>query len=169
MNLMRTIEIKGRNYTSAQHTRIACRGIVLQNGKLLLSHESKTGWYLLPGGGLEGDETPEQCCIRELEEETGLLVSPTECFLTLKEYYENWCYITYLFRCEITGTGTQHLTEQEASRGAAPEWVPLREALEIFGSHETITDWEEKRGSYQREHQALICLLEEYPELNTKE
>ena len=165
MKRMKTIEIRGRNYTGAKHTRIACRGIVLRDGELLLTYEDRTGWYMIPGGGLEGNESPEQCCIRELEEETGYLVTPGECFLTLKEYYGDWCYSTCFFRCEITGRGTQHLTELEASRGSGPRWVALPEALAIFASHETITDWEEKRGTYQREHRALTCLLEEYPEL----
>ncbi len=167
---MKTIEIRGRNYTGTAHTRIACRGLVIEDRKLLLSHEEKTGWYLIPGGGLEGDETPEACCIRELEEETGFLVSPTECFLTLKEYYGDWCYISHFFRCEITGRGVQNLTELEESRGSGPKWVELDKALDIFGSHLQITDWEEKRGCYQREHRALTVFLEAYPELkNYKE
>ena len=31
--------------------------------------------YDLPGGGREGDETPEDCVLRELHEEFGLLLS----------------------------------------------------------------------------------------------
>ncbi|WBU65748.1 NUDIX domain-containing protein [Paracoccus aerodenitrificans] len=30
----------------------------------------------MPGGGREGDETPEECALRELQEEFGLTLSP---------------------------------------------------------------------------------------------
>ena len=157
---MKTIEIKGRNFRGAAHTRIACRGLVLREGKLLLSHEQNTGWYLIPGGGLEGEETIAACCARELREETGWEVIPEECFLTLKEYYGDWCYISHYFRCTLAGQAQQALTEQEMARGLVPAWVPLEDALAIFADHVNLAHYEEKRGSYQREHRALEYFLE---------
>lgn len=35
------------------------------------------GCWDLPGGGREGDETPQACALRELAEETGLVLDPT--------------------------------------------------------------------------------------------
>jgi len=46
-----------------------------EKGELLLvkrNVEPKSGEWCLPGGFVEIGETPEECCIRELEEETGL-------------------------------------------------------------------------------------------------
>lgn len=160
---MKVMEIVGRNFSgTAAHTREACRGLVLQDGKLLLSHELVSGWYLIPGGGVEGVETPEECCARELLEETGYIVTPGEHFLTLKEYYGDWCYISHYFRCQITGQDKTSLTELEESRGLVPEWVDFEEACAIFAAHERYADWEEKRGSYQREDRALTCFREAY-------
>ncbi|MBI1220726.1 MAG: NUDIX domain-containing protein [Rhodobacteraceae bacterium] len=34
------------------------------------------GYWDLPGGGREGDETPETCVLREVEEEIGLRLAP---------------------------------------------------------------------------------------------
>lgn len=34
------------------------------------------GWWDLPGGGREGSETPEDCLLRELQEEFGLQLGP---------------------------------------------------------------------------------------------
>lgn len=45
---------------------------------LLIQHRENIGgrsYWLLPGGGREGDETPEQCLAREVSEETGLTVT----------------------------------------------------------------------------------------------
>ena len=48
--------------------------IIIRNGKLLLIHRQKPGrdFYVLPGGGVEIEESFEEACIREVKEETGL-------------------------------------------------------------------------------------------------
>jgi 8-oxo-dGTP diphosphatase len=48
--------------------------IIIRNGKLLLIHRQKPGrdYYVLPGGGVELEESFEEACIREVKEETGL-------------------------------------------------------------------------------------------------
>ena len=159
---MKEIEILGANrFETFTKTRTGCRAVILREGKILLSHETGTGWWLVPGGGLEPGETPEECCIREVEEETGLLVKPLRQFLTLYEYYEEYRYISHYFICEITGRGQMHLTENEAARGLEPAWLPLSEAIELFSKHQSYADTnEEKRGSYQREYTALTEFLQ---------
>ncbi len=154
---MKTIEIIGANYSGAwtEH-RTACRGIVLREGMVLLSYEAGRDQYGIPGGGLEGQETSRECCRREIAEETGLLVAPGEHCLTVKEYYEQWCYETHFFLCEPNGETERHLTAREAQVGLVPRWVPLKEAIAIFAKHQeyAATD-EEKRGIYLREFLAL--------------
>ncbi len=150
-------EILGANrFPAFTGTRVGCRALVVRDGSILLSHESVSDFYLIPGGGLEEGETPEGCCIREAEEETGLIVFPREHFLTLNEYYEDMRYISHYFVCDIVGRGQMRPTEEEKRRGAAPEWLPLRAAAGIFAAHR---EWdginEEKRGSYLREDTAL--------------
>lgn len=48
--------------------------IIIQNGSLLLIHRQKPDqdYYILPGGGVELDESFQEACIREVKEETGL-------------------------------------------------------------------------------------------------
>ena len=154
---MKEIEILGANrFETFTKTRAGSRAVIIQDGKILLSHETKSGWWLVPGGGLEGNETPEEGCIREVEEETGYIVRPVREFLVLNEYYEEYRYISHYFVCEATGSGKMNLTEAEVKRGLEPRWIPLQEAVELFSHHQDYADTsEEKRGAYLREYMAL--------------
>ncbi|VVB97992.1 ADP-ribose pyrophosphatase [uncultured archaeon] len=54
---------------------IAADAVVIKDGKILLvkrDTEPFRGFWALPGGRLEGDETLEQCCTREAKEESGI-------------------------------------------------------------------------------------------------
>ena len=84
---MKTLEILGANrFDTFTKTRPGSRAVAVRDGMILLSHETVTGWWLVPGGGLEADETPAECCVRETEEEPGFIVRPLRQFLTLKDY-----------------------------------------------------------------------------------
>ena len=55
-----------------------CQGAIIRDHQILLiTHQERdTGrsYWVIPGGGLESGETPEQCTRREMQEETGLEV-----------------------------------------------------------------------------------------------
>lgn len=73
--LMKTIDIIGENYSGQwEKTRTACRCIIIDNSKILLSYETVNDQWMIPGGGLEEDESDEACCIREVAEETGMII-----------------------------------------------------------------------------------------------
>ena len=162
---MKEIEILGDNrFETFSKTRAGSRAVIVRDGKILLSHETGSGWWLVPGGGVEGDETPEECCVREVEEETGFIVKPLRQFLTLYEYYEEYRYISHYFVCEVTGSGKMNLTDAEKNRGLEPRWLPLEEAVELFSRHQEYAGVsEEKRGSYLREYTALREYLASRP------
>ena len=154
---MRKIEILGANrFETFTKTREGSRAVIIRDGMILLSHELKSGWWLIPGGGLEAGETSEECCVREVEEETSLIVRPLRQFLTMYEYYEEYRYISYYFVCEVTGRGQMKLTDAENRRGLVPEWLPLQEAVDLYSRHQSYAEVsEEQRGSYLREYNAL--------------
>ena len=50
-------------------------GYVIKDNKVLLIHHPKIGIWLPVGGHVEEDELPDDACIREIKEETGLDVT----------------------------------------------------------------------------------------------
>lgn len=115
--------------------RIAARGIVIEDGKILLSYEVNTDVYMTPGGGIEKGETLEECCIRELKEETGYNVKSLKYFLVINEYCYETLYVSNYFICEKIGESKQALTEIEIEHGMKPVWVEFDKAIEIFAEY----------------------------------
>ena len=54
--------------------RPSVRGIVIKNGNVAMMHSLKYDYYKLPGGGIETGETYEETLVREVREESGLVV-----------------------------------------------------------------------------------------------
>lgn len=52
------------------------QGLIIRDHHVLLikhlEHSTGKSYWVIPGGGLEGDESEEQCIIREMKEETNL-------------------------------------------------------------------------------------------------
>lgn len=156
-NTIETIHQYGRLYSETpEKIRIGSRGFLIKNGKILLSHELNTGVYLIPGGGNEGSETDEECCVRELREETGYEVKPLKEILVIYEHFREILYVSHYFVCEIIGKGAQILTESEIEHGVQPEWVDIEKALEIFGAYADYAEIDEEiEGQYRREYTAI--------------
>ncbi len=141
-----------------EKVRISSRGIVVLNKKILLSHEVNTDVYMSPGGGVEENETLEECCIREFCEETGYVVKPLKHFITVKEYCFETLYISNYYVCEIVGESKQSLTQIEVEHGMNPEWIELEKAVEIFGTY--ASKREDHASLYLREFTVISRYME---------
>ena len=151
---VKVIEQVSRTYTAPyKEKRISCRAIIVNDGKILLSHESKTGIYMSPGGSLEDGETYEECCAREVEEETGFKVKVGKPFVTVNEYCYDILYVSNYFICEITGNGNSALTPTEEFKGMCPKWLDVEEAVEVFSIYSTLTP--DHESLYLREYTVL--------------
>ena len=79
--------------------------------RLLLVHHSNHGVWAPPGGAIDPDEAPQDAVVREVWEETGLLVSPVRLcgvfggpeFRVLYENGDVTSYVTSVFECRPTG------------------------------------------------------------------
>ncbi len=158
---MKTIHIVGKNYFGKwNNIRTACRAIIIRNGEILLSYETKTNQWKLPGGGLEQNENEEECVVRETREETGFVIKPSKCLLEIDDYYEDWRWINRYFRGEIIDVSKQSLTNREKEVGMEPRWILVDDILAVFSEYEKYEDTDEmRRGMYLREYTALTTIL----------
>lgn len=74
--------------------------------------------WVLPGGGIDQDETPEHAIIREIREETGLTVKIKR---KVGEYtpINKLATLTHVYECEQVN-GTMQLTDETRGIGAFP-------------------------------------------------
>lgn len=127
--------------------RETCFGICVKNGKMLLV--KKKGQYSFVGGGIENDETKEECLKREFIEESGYELLSVEPFVTIDCFWlaaGKWPLETvanfYIVKvgnklCEPTEEG--HVVE-EIKLEKVDEILPLpyhKKALELFLQHYT--------------------------------
>lgn len=157
------IEIIGDNYDGKWNkTRVACRGIVIEDGKILLSYMAASDFWMIPGGGLEDGEDEAACCVRELAEETGVCVELSPCVLEIDEYYRDRKYITLYFFGSVVGSCDRKPTADEVRSGMVPRRLPVKEAIAVFAQYADRADLSEiKCGVYQREYAALRRLSEQ--------
>ena len=156
---MKVIDIYGENYCEQPiKVREACRGVVIKNEKVLLTYEVNTDQWFIPGGGLEDKESMQECCVRELAEETGCVIKINQQYLTINEYYGEWLFVSHYHVCDYIGETKRNLTEREIEVGLEPRWISLREAVDIFSKHQDYAGKNEmKRGAYLREYKALTA------------
>ena len=154
---MRVFEFIGRNRNKASRTRVGCRGIIVRGGKILLSNEVNVKRMETPGGGMDEGETFEQCCVREVEEETGCIVKPGRYIATVREFLDDMLYINHYFECElIREDGKTGYTESEIRNGMRPEWMPLDEVYDRFSRYEDYRDTDmDTRNLFLREFSAI--------------
>ena len=160
---MTVLEIVDESYSGKwERMRTACRGLVLENGLILLSYETSSGLWMIPGGGLEPGEDELSCCVREVSEETGVLIRPSPCAVELNEYFGTLKHVNRYFPGTVIGQVERNLTERERLAGMEPRWIPAEEALAVFAQYETSADMHRmRRALYKREYTALREYLRE--------
>ncbi len=75
--------------------------ITNEKDEILLCHRNDYDLWNLPGGGLEEDETPWECIVRETKEETGLNVKISHLMGIYSKPRKNE--IVFMFVCNVFG------------------------------------------------------------------
>lgn len=116
--------------------RLGARGIVIrEDGKIAIFNKSNKNEYKLPGGGLEGEEKPEDAFKREVLEETGCEVEIIDNLGITEEYksLNNFKQISYVFVGKVLNDTKQlNMTQKEKDEGARLLWIEPSEALELI-------------------------------------
>ncbi len=113
----------------------AAYGIVLKDKRILLTERKDVPVWVLPGGGVEFNETPHNGCLREVLEETGIEAKVIRHALHLKPINKLGDK-TDVFICEPVN-GTLMITEEVRSVG----WFSLEDLpSELFFAHRKWID-----------------------------
>ena len=108
--------------------RVSARAIIIEGNKVLTMFRRKKKdngnykeYYVLPGGGVEENETLEQTCIRELKEEYNVDIK----ILGYLGSDERDTTIGHLFHAEIVN-GEPTLSGEEANRNSPDNYYEIR-------------------------------------------
>ena len=115
------------------------RAIIIRNRHIALIKREREGhiYYVIPGGGMETGESPQQTAIRESHEELGLTVA-IERLLAKVTYHGRE---QYYFLARVTGghfgtgRGPEMTGRYPPERGTyTPVWMPLNgiEKIDLF-------------------------------------
>ncbi|KXK10002.1 MAG: NUDIX domain-containing protein [Candidatus Dojkabacteria bacterium] len=118
--------------------RVSVRGIILnKNGDMALMHVKNQGYYKLPGGGLESEESLIEAISREILEETGCKIDEVfilgyvhEVRSRVKLIQTSYCF-TGVVSGEIKKT---NFTKAEQTDGFELLWVSPAKALELINN-----------------------------------
>lgn len=117
--------------------RISSRALIIDNNKILLIHRIKFGkeYYVLPGGEIEKNETPEEAVKREVKEETNLDIEIDSLFCKLKEIVKKEKRLGYYFLVK-NFNGKLKLGSPEKERQCKDNvykfiWMPLKKVKEV--------------------------------------
>lgn len=155
------IELIYDDFTEAKKFRETSRGIIVIDNMILIGYIEASDKYIIPGGELEGDETDDECLLRELKEETGLVCKIKKKYLRIDEYFgETKCSNGYYIVTPKIDMNKTFLTQNEIEEGFVSKWMNVDDVIKEFARYDEFERSNpEKYGLYKREHLALLSYL----------
>lgn len=132
-----------------QNSKPCAGALVVQEGRVLLARragEPFKGQWDIPGGFLENGEHPEAGVVRELREETGLEVRPTDLLgIYIDTYRSDDEYtLNVYYLAEVVGGRLQPASDVSSLSWFGPDELP--EEMAFAHEYELLEDWK-KRGN----------------------
>lgn len=116
--------------------QVTVRGIVLNEGKLLLVKERKSALWNLPGGYAEVNLSPSESIIKEVKEECGILVQPSKILAIYESKYKEIQHrYNIFFKCDLVnkyennGFNTDEISEVNFVTKEEMKNLPLNKYL----------------------------------------
>ena len=166
---MKTIEIfddeyfQGKVYASVRN---AVRAVIIFDGKIFVEKTTSPQMLMLPGGGVEEDESNDECIIRECKEECGFVVRPIKELFAIREYCRDRIFFSTYTLCDVVDKCQKSLTDKEKTLNMSCEWQDLGALLS--GLDNLIDKYEgvsvELYGCHRREYLAvkeIISILDD--------
>lgn len=167
MRMLFEMDLKDYDKNGTRFVRPSVRGIIRQDGKIAMVHSLKYDYYKFPGGGGEEGESQQETLIREVKEESGLVVIPE----SIKEYgmvhrvqkgkiEDIFIQDNYYFFCEAEAEiDKQALDDYEAEEEFTLEFVTLQHAIDVNMTHNHGTKSEDPRFKVMIEREAKVLEL----------
>lgn len=141
MRLLFDMDKKDYNPDGKKFVRPSVRGIIIKNGKIAMVHSIKYNYYKFPGGGIEDNESKIETLIREVREESGLIVKAD----TIKEYgnvhriqksdqndYDVFVQDNFYYICDTEQSlCTQKLDDYEKEENYTLEFIDPQKAIQV--------------------------------------
>lgn len=144
MDMLLIFDEKNYSDTTKTYERYAVRGVIFKDGKFAMQ-QAGNGYYKILGGGIDKGETNEDAVVREVQEESGLVVvrdsiKPIgEVLEVRKDIFDPTCkYIchTYVYTCEVEDEMVEtNMTESEIRGGYHLAWATMDEILKVNSKH----------------------------------
>lgn len=155
------------------YERVAARGIILKDEKILMIYTKRYNDYSFPGGGVNKNEDIKIGLMRELKEETGAqnikLIDNfgkyEELRPTYYDDYDSMHMISYFYLCySDKELGEASPEDYELQNGSEPVWVNIYDAINHNKS--VINNKEKSMGlSIERETFVLELIAKELLEV----
>lgn len=166
-----TIDLKNYKENGTVGKRPSARGIIIKDGKIAMMHSLKYDYYKLPGGGIEEGEELRDTLVREVKEESGLVVKKE----TIKEFgyvrriekglFEDiFMQENFYFLCDVEDeVSSQELDDYEAEEGFTLEFVTPEQAINVnnTGDHREKVEKQTFTGMLTRENRVLQMVRDE--------
>lgn len=163
-------EMDLHDYADCTHNfvRNSARSIIIRDKKIAMIHSLKYDYYKFPGGGIEGEESPDDAMIRETREEAGLVVKPETVLeygyvhrIQRSDYDPGECFVqdNFYFLCDAEDeTVSQCLDNYEATENYALEFVDPILAIQ---KNRNVQGSQYNSMMFEREARVLEMLIDE--------
>lgn len=169
MKILFEIDLKDYDKNAPRFERPSVRGIILKEGKIALVHSLKYDYYKFPGGGCEKNENHHATLIREVKEETGLVVisSSIKEFgmvhrIQKGEFGDTFVQDNFYYFCDVGDqVQDQKLDDYEDEENFTLEFVSIEHALNVNYTHPHGEISNVYKMMIERDTKVLEMLLEE--------
>lgn len=97
--------------------RLGSTAVIINDGCVLLTRRNDLPLWVSPGGHMDQGETAQDCCIREVKEETGLDVEIERLiglYARLRPRSNRMAWMSFLFACRVVG-GRPGVTQETSA------------------------------------------------------